>query len=52
MLYEVITLEELAVDGDPGEVALLDIVEAVGEGHFAEAVVVAVGLAVGGDVDP
>ena len=44
-------LEELAVVGEAGEVVVLDPVEGVAEGHLAVAVVVAVGFAVGGDVD-
>ncbi len=43
-------LQVLPVVGQPGEAVLLDVVEGVGEGHLAVAVMVAVGLAVGRDV--
>ena len=44
-------LEVVPVDGDLREPVLLDVAEGVGQGHLAEAVMVPVGLAVGGDVD-
>src|SRR5260221_1572875 len=43
--------EERRVVGDAGELPLVDVVDGVGEGHVAVAVVVAVRLAVRGDVD-
>src|SRR5262249_8789093 len=46
-----VALEELAVAREPREPLLLHPVERVGERHVAVAVVVAVGLAVGRDVD-
>ena len=44
-------LEELAVVGKAREVVVLDVVEGIAEGHFAVLVVVAVGFAIGGNVD-
>ena len=44
-------LQVIAVDRDLRELVLLDVLEGVGQGHVAEAVVVPVGLAVGRDVD-
>jgi hypothetical protein len=44
-------LQVVPVDRDLGQAALLDVAQGVGQGHLAEAVMVPVGLAVGGDVD-
>jgi hypothetical protein len=43
--------EELAVIGEAGEVIGFDVTEGVGESHFAVAMVMAVGFAIGGDMD-
>ena len=43
--------EVFAVVGEPGELALLDIFQGVGEGHFAPTMLVAIGFAVRSDVD-
>src|SRR5262249_54144200 len=44
-------LEILAIVGQPPQLVALDVVQRVGQSHFAVPVMVAVGLAVGGNID-
>ena len=46
-----VALQELAVVGESDRVVFFHLAKGIGEGHVAVAVVVAVGLAVGRDVD-
>src|SRR5256885_7201882 len=44
------TLQELRVIGEFGELVAFDVMYGVGEGHFSKKVMVAIALAIGGDV--
>ena len=42
--------QKLAIHGNPSQAGILDVVQGIGQGHFAMAMVMPVGFTIGGDM--